>query len=93
MDSRPPVWDDWNRRHIEQDHLERAIRVDEVEQAMNDPDRIETTEEREGETHHALLGQTGSGRLLLVVWIDHPFGRYPVHAHRAGRRAARRYYR
>ncbi len=87
------MWDDWSRRHIEHDHPERAIGVDDVEQVMNDPDRIETTEERDGETYHALLGQTGAGGLLLVVWIDHPSGRYPVHAHRAGRREARKYYR
>ena len=93
MDSRQVVRDHWNRKHIEQDHPERAIRVDEVNEAMNDPERIESTEERDGETYHALLGQTKAGRLLLIVWVDHANGRFPVHAHRAGRTEARRYYR
>ena len=93
MDSRPVVWDHWNRRHIERDHPERQVRMSEVVEAMNDPERVEATEQRMGQIHHALLGQTAAGRLLLVVWVDHGDGRYPVHVHRAGRREARKYYR
>ncbi len=59
---------------------------------MSDPDRREVIDERDGVLYHAVLGLTGVGRLLLVVWVDHADGRYPVHAHQAGRREARKYY-
>jgi hypothetical protein len=43
-------------------------------------------------TYHNVLGLTAGGRLLLVVWVDDPRGRYPVHSRQAGRSLARRYY-
>jgi uncharacterized DUF497 family protein len=92
MDSRPPVWDAWNRDHIEGDHAERRIRCEEVAQTMNDPERREVLDERADGVYHAVLGQTEVGRLLVIVWVDHKDGRYPVHAHQAGRREARKYY-
>ncbi len=92
MDSRPVVWDAVNVRHIERDHLERRILQAEVEETLNDPDRIESTENRRDVTYHTVVGRTVNGRLLVVAWVDHPAGRFPVHARQAGRRAARRYY-
>ena len=65
----------------------------EVEEALNDPMRIEAAEVRRNVTYHTVIGSTARGRLLDVVWIDHQLGRFPVHARQAGRRAARRYYR
>lgn len=93
MDSRPVVWDATNVRHLEQDHRERGILRAEVAEALNDPQRIESAEVRRGVTYHTVIGSTARGRLLVVVWVDHPSGRFPVHARQAGRRAARRYYR
>ena len=93
MDSRPVVWDATNVRHIERDHPERGIIRAEVTEALNDSQRMETLELGGAMTYHAVLGRTAGGKLLVVVWIDHPDGRYPVHTRQAGRRAARRYYR
>ncbi len=55
--------------------------------------RLEATEVRRSFTYHTVIGSTKGARLLVVVWIDHPEGRFPVHARQAGRAAARRYYR
>lgn len=93
MDSRPVVWDARNTRHLEKDHPERGIVRAEVEEALNDSERIEFTEVRRSVTYHSVIGSTVKGRLLAVVWVDHQLGRFPVHARHAGRQAARRYYR
>jgi uncharacterized DUF497 family protein len=87
------VWEESNLRHLRHDHPEREITRAEVEEALIDPHRIETTEVRESVTYHTAVGSTARDRLLVVVWIDHTAGRFPIHARRAGRRAARRYYR
>jgi hypothetical protein len=93
MDSRPVVWDTTNVRHLERDHPERGITRVEVTEALSDAERIESEEVRRGVTYHTVIGATANGRLLVVVWIDHHAGRFPVHARPAGRQAARRYYR
>ena len=93
MDNRPVVWDASNVRHLERDHPDRGISRREVEQVLDDPERLEATEVRRSLTYHTVIGNTQGTRLLVVVWIDHPEGRFPVHARQAGRAAARRYYR
>ena len=93
MDSRRVVWDATNTRHLEKDHPERGIVRAEVEEALTDEERIESTEVRRNVRYHIVIGSTAKGRLLAVVWVDHQLGRFPVHARQAGRRAARRYYR
>jgi len=93
MDDRPVDWDPTNVRHLERDHPERGLVRAEVEEALNDAQRIEATEVRRNVMYHTVIGSTAKGRLLVVVWIDHQLGRFPVHARLAGRRAARRYYR
>jgi len=93
MDSRPVVWDAANVRHLERDHPARGIFRAEVTEALNDPERLEATEVRRDVEYHTVLGRTAKGRVLVVVWVDHPDGRFPVHARQAGRAAARRYYR
>ena len=93
MDSRPVVWDVTNVRHLERDHPERRIVRAEVNEVLNDSERIESAEIRRDVSYHTVIGSTAKGRLLVVVWIDHPAGRFPVHARPAGRQAARRYYR
>jgi len=92
MDNRPVAWDATNVRHLERDHPERGIVRAEVEEALNDPERIESAEVRRNVMYHTVIGSTASGRLLAVVWVDHQLGRFPIHARQAGRRAARRYY-
>jgi hypothetical protein len=92
MDSRPVVWDATNIAHVERDHADRGITRGEVTEALNDPRRIETVETRRGIDDHAAVGSTAKGRVLVVVWVDHPDGRFPVHGRRAGRKSARRYY-
>ncbi|MBI2324561.1 MAG: DUF4258 domain-containing protein [Chloroflexi bacterium] len=92
MDSRPVVWEASNVRHVERDHPERAIAKSEVEEALNDPERIQSAENRRDVAYYTVVGRTLKGRLLVVVWVDHASGRFPVHTREAGRRAARRYY-
>jgi hypothetical protein len=93
VDSRPVVWDHRNRKHIELDHPERWISTREVEEALEDPQRIEADVERSGRVYSSIVGRTKAGRLLFVVWADDPRGRYPIHARQAGRRLGRSYYR
>lgn len=93
MDARPLVWEASNLRHLLDDHPERHLSREEIEEAMNDLDRIESAEIRSGVGYHTVVGATSNGRLLVAVWVDHAAGRFPVHARLAGRRAARRYYR
>jgi hypothetical protein len=93
VDSRPVAWDATNVRHVERDHPERGIARAEVSELLNDPQRLETAEIRREVSYHTVIGSTAKDRLLVVVWIDHPAGRFPVHARPAGRLAARGYYR
>jgi len=93
MDSRPVVWEASNLRHLLENHPERNLSRDEIEEALSDRDRIESSEIRSAVSYHTVVGATRNGRLLVVAWVDHPAGRFPVHARQAGRRAARRYYR
>jgi len=82
-----------NLRHLLDDHPERNLSRDEIEQALSDRDRIESTEITSAVSYYTVVGATRNGRLLVVVWVEHLAGRFPVHARQAGRRAARRYYR
>lgn len=93
MDGRLVVWEASNLRHLIDDHPERKLTRDEIDEALNDVDRVESTEIRSGVGYHTVVGATLKGRLLVAVWVDHPHGRFPVHARQAGRHAARRYYR
>lgn len=93
MDSRRVVWELSNLRHLLDDHPERNLSRDEVEETMSDANRIESAENRGGVRYNIVVGSTLRGRLLVVVWVDHPAGRFPIHARQAGRRAARRYYK
>jgi len=92
MDSRPVVWDAYNRRHLTEDHPERAITTAEVEEAMHDPERLEVAIERPDGIYYSVLGVTKRQRLLFLAYVDHAGGRYPVHARQAGRKLSRRYY-
>ena len=92
MDSRRVVWEASNLRHLLDDHPERNLSREEIEEATSDANRIESAEMRAGVSYSTVIGSTLKGRLLVVVWVDRPGGRFPVHTRQAGRRAARRYY-
>lgn len=88
MDDRPIVWDEANRRHLGEDHPERHISIDEIDQVLTDTERIEIYLARR--RAYQVLGRTSAGRWLVVIWIDQPEGRYPIHAREASRRIIRR---
>ena len=84
MDDRPVVWDSANRKHIGADHPERGITPKEVEDILSDPTRIEVfVVDRQA---YQVVGRTTAGRWLVVIWIDQPEGRYPIHARTASKR-------
>jgi hypothetical protein len=76
------VWDRWNRKHPFEDHPERNLTEVEVEKAMLDPQRQEVF--LESRSVHELLARVAARRWLVVAWVDHPAGRYPIHARRVG---------
>jgi uncharacterized DUF497 family protein len=88
VDDRPIVWDASNRWHLGSDHPERHISLQEIEEALRDPDRIET--ELTPRQAHQAIGRTAAGRWLVVIWIDDSEGRYPIHAREASKRIIRR---
>jgi len=88
VDDRPIVWDAANRRHLGSDHPEREISLAEIEEALHDPDRIESdVASREA---YLVIGRTSAARWLVVIWIDDREGRYPIHAREASKRIIRR---
>lgn len=88
VDDRPVVWDVANRKHLAEDHPERSISLEEVEEVLADPGRIELhLEKRQA---YQVVGTTSTGRWLVVIWIDQPEGRYPIHARAASKRIIRR---
>jgi hypothetical protein len=92
MDSRRVVWDKQDRHHIEAAHPERRITKKEVDDVLNDPNRLEGSEDvRGGQSYRPVLGRTQDGRVLYVVYVSDPRGRYPVHGRQAGRRTQRRF--
>lgn len=55
---------------------------------MADPGRVELhLIEREA---YQVIGRTTNARWLVVIWIDQPEGRYPIHARPASKRIIRR---
>lgn len=88
MDDRPVLWDRANRKHLGEDHPERNISLTEIEEVLADVDRVEVhLTERQA---YQVIGKTADGRWLIVIWIDQPEGRYPIHARQASQRVIRR---
>jgi len=64
MDDRLVVWDAANRRHLGQDHPERGISLEDIEEALSDVGRIETYLHLR--RAYQVLGRTSAGRWLVV---------------------------
>jgi hypothetical protein len=88
VDERPAVWDAANRKHLAGDHPERGITLDEIAEVLDDGRRVEVY--LENRDAFQVIGRTETGRWLIVIWIDQPTGRYPIHAREASRRIIRR---
>ena len=88
VDDRVIVWDEARRRHLGSDHPERNISLAEIEEALQDMNRIEI-ELAEREVNQ-VIGRTTAGRWLVVIWINDQDGRYPIHAREASKRIIRR---
>jgi hypothetical protein len=88
VDDRPIVWDDANRKHLGEDHPERQVTLEEIDQVLGDARRIESV--LPGREAYQVVGRTSAGRWLVVIWIDQPTGRYPIHARAASKRIIRR---
>jgi uncharacterized DUF497 family protein len=88
VDDRPVVWDATNRRHLTEDHPDRRISLDEIEQVLADSGQIEVYLEKRDA--YQVIGRAATGRWLVVIWIDQPTGRYPIHAREASKRIIRR---
>ncbi|TMG71026.1 MAG: BrnT family toxin [Chloroflexi bacterium] len=88
MDDRSVVWDAANRKHIDEDHPERGISSRDVDEVLRDPDRVEIyLPDRQA---YEVVGRTAGRRWLVVIWIDQPAGRYPIHARDASKRIIRK---
>lgn len=87
MDDRSVVWDASNRRHLGEDHPERDISLKEIEEVLADPERVEVSTQRQA---YQVVGKTRDARWLVVIWIDQPEGRYPIHARAASKRIIRK---
>src|ERR1700687_2813804 len=88
VDDRPIVWDAANRRHLGSEHPERRISTAEIEELLRDVNRIEI--ELADRQANQVIGRTSAGRGLVVIWVDDPAGRHPIHARAASRRIIRR---
>jgi uncharacterized DUF497 family protein len=88
MDDRPVAWDSANRKHLAEDHPERGISLDEIGEVLADGGRVEVYLEKRDA--HQAIGRTTTGRWLVVIWIDQPAGRYPIHVREASKRIIRR---
>ena len=88
MDDRPVLWDAANGKHLAKDHPERGISLDEATEVMSDGRRLEVYLEKRDA--YQVIGRTTAGRWLVVIWIDQPAGRYPIHVREASKRIIRR---
>ncbi len=88
MDDRPVVWDAANRKHLAEDHPDRRITLDEIAEVLDDGRRVEVY--LENRDAFQVIGRTAAGHWLVVIWIDQPTGRYPIHAREASKRIIRR---
>ncbi|MCL4793287.1 MAG: BrnT family toxin [Bryobacteraceae bacterium] len=57
-------WDSGNLEHI----ARHDITADEALEVIGSDPALIRSEERDGEDRHLVIGETSSGRLLMVVW-------------------------
>lgn len=57
-------------------------------EVLTDPNRVELFLGRR--RAYQVVGRTAGHRWLVVIWIDQPTGRYPIHARAASHRIIRR---
>jgi hypothetical protein len=84
VDDRPVVWDAANRKHLAEDHPDRRISLDEIAEVLEDGRRVEVYLEKRDA--YQVIGRTITERWLVVIWIDQPTGRYPIHVREASKR-------
>ena len=85
MDGRSPIVSDAaNLTHLGSDHPDRNVSLEDIDEALRDAGRIETLPRARAALQ--VIGRTSAGRWLVVIWIDDPAGRYPIHAREASRR-------
>ena len=88
VDERSAAWDAANHKHLADDHPERGITLDEIAEVLDDGRRVEVYLEKRDAFQ--VIGRTATGRWLVVIWIDQPTGRYPIHVREASKRIIRR---
>ena len=88
VDDRPVVWDVANRKHLSEDHPERRISLREITEVLADGRRVEVYLDRRDA--YQVIGRTATQRWLVVIWINQPTGRYPIHVREASKRIIRR---
>lgn len=78
---RRAVWREHNLRHITEDHPERGVSKEDVEEVLADPDRLEVPDP----THGTVLaaGRNNMGEAFVVAFVELADGdAFPVHARR-----------
>jgi hypothetical protein len=75
------VWREHNLRHITEDHPERGVTKEDVEEVLADPDRREA----QGPAHGTVVavGRNRGGEAFAVAFVELADGdAFPVHARR-----------
>jgi uncharacterized DUF497 family protein len=65
------------------------VSISDVEEVLTDADRDERYDARRDT--YLVLGRTKAGRWLVVVWVNHPRGWYPIHVRPASAAARRKW--
>lgn len=84
MEPRRTVWADHNLRHVTQDHPERAITQEDVEDVLSDQARHEEPDPAHGTI--AAKGSNRAGEVFVVAFKELSDGSaFPVHARQTGK--------
>lgn len=78
---RRAIWREHNLRHITEDHPERRVSKEDVEEVLADPDRLEVRDATHGTVVAA--GRNRGGEAFVVAFVELANGdAFPVHARR-----------
>ena len=81
MKPRRAVWREHNLRHITEDHPERGVSQQDVEDVLADPDRLEAHDPAHGTVVAAARNREGEA--FVVAFVELADGdAFPVHARR-----------